>query len=64
MVTTLRPKRKSKLAAALRGLQARASAVSLTIRGWIVIAFVAMSVVTIALGTFATFGTRNAGVLT
>jgi diguanylate cyclase (GGDEF)-like protein len=37
--------------------------VGMTIRGWIVIAFVVMSLVTVALGTFATFGIRTAGVL-
>src|ERR1700685_3605274 len=41
----------------------RAAALCMTIRGRILIAFLVMSVITAALGAYAAFGIRNAGVL-
>jgi diguanylate cyclase (GGDEF)-like protein len=41
----------------------RAAALCMTIRGRILIAFLVMSVITAALGAYATFGIRHAGVL-
>jgi diguanylate cyclase (GGDEF)-like protein len=42
---------------------ARATALCMTIRGRILVAFLIMSVITAALGAYATLGIRNAGVL-
>ncbi len=42
---------------------ARAAALGMTIRGRILVAFLIMSVITAALGAYATLGIRNAGVL-
>src|SRR6202041_1768754 len=41
----------------------RAAALCMTIRGRILIAFLIMSVITAALGAYATMGVRNAGLL-
>ena len=46
-----------------RGGVARAAALGMTIRGRILVAFLIMSVITAALGAYATLGIRNAGVL-
>jgi len=46
-----------------RGGVARAAALCMTIRGRILVAFLIMSVITAALGAYATLGIRDAGVL-
>ena len=46
-----------------RGCVARAATLCMTIRGRILVAFLIMSVITAALGAYATLGIRNAGVL-
>ncbi len=51
------------LASRWRRAVARATALGMTIRGRILIAFLIMSVITAALGAYATLGIRNAGVL-
>ena len=47
----------------LRGAAARAVSLCMTIRGRILVAFLVMSVITAALGVYATFGITDAGVL-
>jgi diguanylate cyclase (GGDEF)-like protein len=46
-----------------RGIRARARLWGGTIRGWILLAFLAMSVITGTLGVYTTLGIKNAGVL-
>src|SRR5450759_3565578 len=46
-----------------RGGVSRASSFSMTIRGRILIAFLIMSMITAALGGYATFGIKDAGTL-
>jgi len=53
----------SVLASTWRDTVARAASLCMTIRGRILVAFLVMSVITAALGIYATFGIRHAGVL-
>jgi diguanylate cyclase (GGDEF)-like protein len=53
----------SVLASTWRDTVARAASLCMTIRGRILVAFLFMSVITAALGIYATFGIRHAGVL-
>jgi diguanylate cyclase (GGDEF)-like protein len=53
----------SALASTWRETVARAASLCMTIRGRILVAFLFMSVITAALGIYATFGIRHAGVL-
>jgi diguanylate cyclase (GGDEF)-like protein/PAS domain S-box-containing protein len=53
----------SALASSWRDTVARAASLCMTIRGRILVAFLFMSVITAALGIYATFGIRHAGVL-
>jgi diguanylate cyclase (GGDEF)-like protein/PAS domain S-box-containing protein len=53
----------SVLASTWRDTVARAGSLCMTIRGRILVAFLFMSVITAALGIYATFGIRHAGVL-
>src|SRR5580704_6167087 len=53
----------SVLASTWRDTVARAASLCMTIRGRILVAFLFMSVITAALGAYATFGIRHAGVL-
>src|SRR5580704_12121533 len=53
----------SVLASTWRDTVARAASLCMTIRGRILVAFLFMSVITAALGIYATMGVRNAGIL-
>ena len=53
----------AQLASAWRDAVARTASLCMTIRGRILIAFLIMSVITGALGIYATFGIRHAGIL-